>query len=166
MKTYLLLLIGIIFCLTSCKKDKDKKPVARLDIFECKVNGQLWLPEVSNAWIENKLESSYQSGVFSVSARKKRGLPNPISEKIYYSGYFFTTGEYELTGWPHDMSFSKILDNSLHIFRTDSLHTGKVTITKVDTVAGIIAGTFYFDAIDTTTNEVVHITEGKFDVKY
>ncbi len=75
MKTYLLPLIGIIFCLTSCKKDKDKKPVARQDVFECKVNGQHWQPEVPNEWITNKLESSYQSGVFSLLARKKGAYP-------------------------------------------------------------------------------------------
>ncbi|MGI8893395.1 MAG: DUF6252 family protein [Bacteroidia bacterium] len=93
-------------------------------------------------------------------------MPNPINESIAYSGYFNTLGDYDLYNGTHVISFRKIIDGSYHKFIVDSLHNGKVSITKVDTVAGIIAGTFYFDAIDTTTNEVVHITEGRFDVKF
>ncbi len=164
MKTYLLLLMVTILSLSSCKKDKDKTPIARQDVFECKVNGQLWIPEAP--FPASSLTSSYQSGTFIMNAWKKIGLPTPIDEWLHYSGYFFSTGEFQLDGSSHDMDFRRVINGNLHFYRTDSTYSGKVIISKRDTVAGIIAGTFYFDAIDTTTNEVVHITEGKFDVKY
>ena len=41
---------------------------------------------------------------------------------------------------------------------------GEFKITKFDTSTGILAGTFWFDAIDTATNRKVEIREGRFDL--
>ncbi len=166
MKTNLLLLILICFIISSCKKDYNNtpKPTVRKDIFECKVNGQLWLPEAS--FPENALTSSFQNNLFVLLANRSIGGNNPIYEEISYSGYFSSMEESDFNGINHIISFRKIINGNYHKYIVDSAHNGKITITKLDTIAGIIAATFYFDAIDTTTNEVVHITEGKFDVKY
>ncbi|MCC6684853.1 MAG: hypothetical protein IT247_07275, partial [Bacteroidia bacterium] len=51
-------------------------------------------------------------------------------------------------------------------YLTDSIYTGQLNITRFDTINSILSGTFWFDARDKTTGEVVHITEGRFDNKY
>ena len=47
---------------------------------------------------------------------------------------------------------------------TDSQHTGTVTITRADTVTGIISGAFEFTAYDAKTKQTVTVTEGRFDL--
>jgi hypothetical protein len=49
-------------------------------------------------------------------------------------------------------------------YMTSKAATGRVVITKADTITGIIAGTFEFVAT-TPTGEVVKVTKGRFDIK-
>lgn len=46
---------------------------------------------------------------------------------------------------------------------TSSKYTGVVTITKADTVSGIVAGSFSFKAAN-STGQTVSISQGRFDV--
>ena len=50
-------------------------------------------------------------------------------------------------------------------FETDSMHIGKLIITRPDTTNTIISGTFYFDAVSKEGN-VVQIRDGRFDLNY
>jgi len=50
------------------------------------------------------------------------------------------------------------------VFVTSPGAPGEFKITKFDTSTGILAGTFWFDAIDTATNRKVEIREGRFDL--
>ena len=50
-------------------------------------------------------------------------------------------------------------------YLTDNAHTGTVTLTRIDTVAKIAAGTFQFTALDYRTGQTVTVTEGRFDVR-
>ncbi|MEP6465519.1 MAG: DUF6252 family protein [Parafilimonas sp.] len=49
---------------------------------------------------------------------------------------------------------------------TDSTVTGQLTITHFDQQQQIVSGTFYFDAIEQTTGDTVHVTNGRFDMHY
>ena len=55
------------------------------------------------------------------------------------------------------------------IFGTDSIHTGNLTITKLDTINHIIAGKFEFKPIQSCVyricNSVITV-DGQFDIKY
>ena len=52
-------------------------------------------------------------------------------------------------------------------FQTDSINTGSITITRLDTSMRqyIISGTFSFKAKDVVTGEVVEVIDGRFDLK-
>jgi hypothetical protein len=48
---------------------------------------------------------------------------------------------------------------------TNSVVSGELTITKLDEAKQIVAGTFYFNAVN-STNDTVKITDGRFDMLY
>ena len=49
---------------------------------------------------------------------------------------------------------------------TSAAQTGSITITKLDTVAGIVSGTFQFNAEnDIDATKTITVTEGRFDIK-
>jgi hypothetical protein len=48
---------------------------------------------------------------------------------------------------------------------TSSIFTGSVNITRIDDVNMIVSGTFRFDAGSIYNSDVLHVTEGRFDVK-
>lgn len=47
-------------------------------------------------------------------------------------------------------------------FYTDSVYTGIINFAELDYSKMVVAGTFHFDARDSTNNEIIHITDGKF----
>ena len=51
-------------------------------------------------------------------------------------------------------------------FTRPPVANGELNIKYFNRKKGIIAGTFWFDAIDTVTNDIIHITDGRFDLKY
>ncbi len=171
MKQLLFLLFGVFLFTSCCKKDKDNDttPVDVLppitqegkNTFGCLVDGKVWIPKAS--FPNSSLTSSYQSNVFLLSAYRNI---DSTSYSINYSGYFFQQGNYHFDNILHGMTYTINSPSQFSIFNTDSSFNGNISILKLDTVNGIIAATFYFDAIDTVTNEIVHITEGRFDVKY
>ncbi len=84
----------------------------------------------------------------------------------------FNTGEYSLNFntipqpdniYPDNYGLYGNDNNKSYI--TTSEHTGKVLITKRDTVNKIVSGIFHFNAINKNTGEVIKVTEGRFDIK-
>ncbi|MEP6465520.1 MAG: DUF6252 family protein [Parafilimonas sp.] len=51
-------------------------------------------------------------------------------------------------------------------YYTDNTVTGELTITHFDQQQQIVSGTFYFNAIEQTTGDTVHVTNGRFDMHY
>ena len=51
-------------------------------------------------------------------------------------------------------------------YGTDSTTTGQVTITHFDQLNQIVSGTFWFDAVEATKGDTVHVTNGRFDMHY
>jgi len=52
------------------------------------------------------------------------------------------------------------------IFKTTSEHTGQLTIKSVDKRQKIVEGVFYFQAYNPVQDTLVHVTQGKFRLKY
>ena len=52
------------------------------------------------------------------------------------------------------------------IVYNDNMITGQLTITHFDQQKQIVSGTFYFDAVETTKGDTVHVTDGRFDMNY
>ncbi len=51
-----------------------------------------------------------------------------------------------------------------NMYQCDSLHAGKIKILKI--AQNMAAGTFYFDAVNSETGKVIHVTDGRFDIKF
>ena len=51
-------------------------------------------------------------------------------------------------------------------YYTDATNTGTVTITRFDSVAHVVVGTFDYTARAAATGKLVHITSGRFNVPY
>jgi len=56
-------------------------------------------------------------------------------------------------------------ESTEHLFHTSQNYTGELKITHHDLENLIVSGTFWFDAVNENAN-VVHVTEGRFDIKY
>ena len=52
------------------------------------------------------------------------------------------------------------------VYYTDAANGGTVTITRFDTVAHVVGGSFSYTARTAATGKLVHITNGRFDAKF
>jgi hypothetical protein len=157
--------------------------------FGCYVNGELWVPRMN---VENpnpyspgrKPWASYNfdrnGGTFSVGARRYNDDKN-IRQFIGISinKDFKGVGEYQLNSnlrMRDDGGIGRLIDYIADVeFTTDSILTGKLIITKLDTSAGIISGLFSFSAKGRYRGpdpdhprhcDTIHVTDGRFDIRW
>lgn len=132
--------------------------------FGCKVNGEIWIPNGSFSF--PRLDGYYDKGIVSLRAHKDGPAQNDLEAFGMYHGKIKNgTGTYSMTSVRGEVSVSFFKGIGNEDFITDSLHTGYLTITRLDSVNSILAGTFYFDAISDQGN-IIKITDGRFDLKY
>ena len=127
---------------------------------------------IKNIWLKINLDSFLSSLTFSVSLFFLLYLTcNSFEIRVKN---VTTTGDYLLnTNTTHpglDASYAFYVRrrfNPTDEWITSAQYTGKVTITKIETGTNAIAsGLFEFDAIGIiNSGHVIHITEGRFDVK-
>jgi len=157
-----------------CKKEYvfPEETQAGLNTFGCKVDGKIWVPggrpfrgpELSAAY--GNVGSRHYFGVhatdnssYDFTVVQFGGDSIEVAENTVYplakpgKGNFY--GEYVET-----------TDNFYRPFQTNSISRGEVRVTKFDLLNKIVAGTFWFTAVDTTTGKKVEITEGRFDMKF
>jgi hypothetical protein len=175
-------ILPFILCLLvfiSCKKeDPTELPEATqtgANTFGAKIDGKIWTPEPFSSIINsNILEAKYSgTGGLLIKASNFKSSPTETEFEIYIHqingpGTFLLNQNTDV--FPLQTAnygyFVKRKFNPLNEWITDETHTGSVTITRYDTAALIVSGTFEFTAgnIDSTTN-AIHVTEGRFDAK-
>jgi hypothetical protein len=64
------------------------------------------------------------------------------------------------------VNISNDFSSPLLMYSTDSTTKGEITITHFDQRKQIVSGTFWFDAVETTNGDTVHVTDGRFDMQY
>jgi hypothetical protein len=173
------MLLPLVLLNIQCKKknaEPDLPPVTQsgANTFGCRINGKVFVPKVNAGGYSQRLMSDYlpnspgNTYSFGVSAYNNSEIPNVIigfsststileTGKIYQlqatsSQSGFVTTYYEQTGGQGN-------------FRVVAPLTGQLTILKIDLVAKIISGAFFFDATN-DKGEKVEIKDGRFDVKY
>jgi len=169
----LILLLGAFSSLSlHCKKENEDfssilPPATQTgkNLAGCAVNGQVWVPSQewnSLDWLPNgrfllKLEKKVNYGgtshiSISLYDTVKQAGVYEISDNTLYSsiGWF---GWDDWNGW-----YTR--------YRTVNNYKGYLIVSRLDTQQRIISGLFYFDAIETTTGDVVHVTDGRFDMHY
>ncbi|RYE23581.1 MAG: hypothetical protein EOP45_06760 [Sphingobacteriaceae bacterium] len=181
-KFFFLYLISIVLMASNCKKDSVENELSKLpavtytgtNTFGCLVNGKAFLPSVGPG-ITSTLRSTYDSSIgflnlFANNTSNKdvmttvhlQAVGTLLQEnKIYplteYSINNKASGSYELY-YPNQGPPSIY-------YRTNNQTTGTLTITKLDLVKHILSGTFTFDSIN-GSGEIVHVTDGRFDVVF
>lgn len=176
MKSAMLLLVALAL-LTGCKKSDNapSNPIDQLppathtgaNTFGCLINGEPFsvsgksyrgyisgvtaIPYTNTAWyIEGKIE--HRSVTLSFDFNSNPMVPGTFTMAGHYPywGFYFN--------YPNGTMPSGSTD-----YHTDSTHTGTVTVTHYTKT--FAAGIFAFDAIN-GDGDVVHITEGRFDIQF
>jgi hypothetical protein len=182
----LLTFLGIMILVTGspgCKKDKGSEPglppltADGKNTFGCKVNGAVFVPKrklfgsrVTCAY--QKLYPGSHGFVFVVGGElTPLNSCNGSNVSIYVDSISLQTGsQYTLKARPpgkHRGSYrtTENCGTTSRRYVTNEYVTGEVTITHFNDSFGIVAGTFWFDAVD-EFGDTVHITEGRFDMEY
>lgn len=151
-----------VLLLVSCKKDEiDALPNATQSghhTFGCLVDGQAYgplPPQGINFSKRAPLEASVYRTDLLVSARGNGYVEFALRNA-------FRPGTYPL-GEGRTGSYAS-RRTSAGDFNTDASHTGTVTLTRMDTVAKVAAGTFAFTGVN-RVGQLVSVTEGRFDVR-
>ena len=171
--THLLLLPAVFFLtMSSCHKDEPKP-----DLVPITTKGANTMGFYVDGVPHNKKGQSTWSSVYGVRGGINKdyilhlfgggGNPNITIVIDLKMDINFPLQEYDLNGSDYyDNRISIIDDTPLggQQYICDSLHTGKLTLLKVET--DMAAGTFYFDAVNPETGKVIHITDGRFDIQF
>ncbi len=176
----ILFLSFFVLAFAACKKEVDELPEATqtgANTFGARINGELWTPQgFGIAPTAPTLEASYaaQGGTIRINARNFSSSPTETEVELYLTNvsapdtfalnqntqkYPNQTGNY---GYYIKRRFMPQEE-----WITTSGATGSVAVTKFDTLAKIISGTFSFSAANIYDNsQRLSITEGRFDIRY
>jgi hypothetical protein len=176
MKNNLLAILSISLLLTACKKEVTELPAdtqTGANTFGAKINGEFWKPQgFGPIPANNLLEARMVGNDLVINARNFASSPNETEFEIRITG-LTDSGVYPLnssvTHPSFDASYAYYVKRNLtpkNEWITSSANTGSVTITKIDRVAGIVSGSFQFNALNIyNTPEPITVTEGRFDIK-
>lgn len=174
----ILLLALLAFSLAGCKKDVDELPEPTqtgANSFGAKVDGAMWVPQgFGIAPTAPILEARYSgNNSIVINARNFGSSPTETEIELYLQN-ITAPGTVLLNqntaNYPGQSAsygyYVKRRIRPLFEYITSAQNTGRVEVTRIDTDANIISGTFEFRAADKTDpTQVVTITEGRFDVK-
>ena len=156
------LLWCLLALLVGCKKEElDALPKATQSgqhTFGCLVDGQAFgplPPQGINFSKREPLEASIYRTDLLVSARGNGYVDFALRNA-------FRPGTYPL-GEGQTGSYASRRTSAMD-YNTDAAHPGTVTLTRIDTVAKVAAGTFKFTGVS-RTGQTVTVTEGRFDVR-
>lgn len=172
-------LMAAALWLLSCKKEVSELPAATqtgANTFGAKVNGKLWVPQgFGVAPTAPLLQARYggpERSVF-IQARNFSGEPLETEFEIYLQNVR-TPGTYLLNAntdkYPaHAGNYAYYVERKitpLNEWITSAQYTGQVNVSRMDTVANVISGTFEFTAANMSgAGQPLTVTEGRFDVK-
>jgi len=160
MKTLHYLFIFLMFAALSCTKEKlTKATQTGANTFSCKINGKVYVAKnnLFSPGITGALVGTTGNYSFFVTA-------------LIYNG---NKADYTI-----DMSVPpNILEGTFNLSKADVIHHinndikylttgGEINFTHIDYAQRIISGTFAFDAVNTANaNDIIHVTDGRFDMK-
>lgn len=166
----------VLFLFTACKKEITELPPATqtgANTFGAKVNGEFWIPQGFGPLPANDILEARMAGPdLTINARNFSSSPTE-TEFLLQVKNINGTGTYLLNtsvGHPSSgSSYAYYVKRRLtpqNEWITSATHTGAVTITRIDTVARIVSGTFQFNALNMfNAPEPITVTEGRFDLQ-
>jgi hypothetical protein len=163
----------VLLLLLGCDKGPDLTPVTQegKNTFSCKVNGKVWIPDGTGDWfgvakvINGGFFTNYSNELtIYVWTYKQNKTELHIFLKTIGVGIHELNQDTNLRVkdfFPENYGWYRGADGVS--FMTNRNQTGRVVITKADTISGIISGTFEFEG-GNSLGQKVKITDGRFDV--
>lgn len=181
MKRFLLFFLCSLLIGSSCRKHKTGNPVDQLppetqtgaNTFGCLVDGKVFKPK-GDPFAGPVIKAQYQF----VNGKQGFGISGSRSDAqttqaigVFGDSVFINLGTYTLTslnqsGRLHGRFIFSQIGTLGNRYYTNETQRGEITIKHFDTVNQIVSGTFWFDALDSTTGKIVQIREGRFDLPY
>jgi hypothetical protein len=170
MKTYLYLLLPFFLFSSACKEDNlAQLPPATQEgkgILGCLVNGEVFVAQGGRLGGTDDLSISVSKTDVSLGSEAV-GNDTDIEGSLviyFHIENIYTTNKVSLINETDKVGRYRSSKGQVFLTGQDK-YVGEFTITKLDTVNYIIAGTFWFDAVS-EVGEVVEIREGRFDIDY
>jgi hypothetical protein len=176
----ILLLAFIMLTANCCEKDDEPSqlpPITQTgeETFGCMINGELWLPHGSfpspATWVKLSVESTklpYRFWQIETGQGAASSTGFHITENIMKEGTIplldksTENKDSVIYAWHYSKTLG--VEPGKNLFEVESIESGELTITKLDTINRIISGTFYFDAYNPDGLKV-EVREGRFDLK-
>ncbi len=178
-------LLAAALATTGCKK-KDPEPElppatqTGANTFGCRLNGELWLPggyrNGAGRELKFTLYFPYKGqfkGEFALNASRQNDRVDDevqlaLNAVDHVGSYALDT---DAAPYPWALPW---LDQGMYnsskptkgSYITSTAHTGTLTVTRLDTVAHVIAGTFSFTAKEIGGTKTFSVTDGRFDINY
>jgi len=154
--------------------------------FGCLVDGELLVPYpikligkdnfVKSFGINEDLEGFLQVGATmkGETGYESRSVSLNLLSRVFDEGeYVLYTDSttYNSSGFPNNIDYVRvrITDESgnatFDSWRVPNPDCGRLNVLRLDTLSRIIAGTFYFDAVN-KEGDTIKVTDGRFDLKY
>ncbi len=172
-------IITLYFILLStfCQLSEGKATEAntgRKNTFGCKINGKNWVPSggggfsgikpLSGGYLAtypfNTTSNNIRITAYDESTSIEFYLRDVKQADVYLLNY--NTLDFINTQNPQNYGYYEAENGDK--FFTNSQYTGKVNVTKADTINKIVSGTFEFTGVN-STGKIVKIKDGRFDVK-
>lgn len=184
MKKILLVLTLLITTLLSCRKNRTDtsyifptETQEGKNTFGCYVNSTAFIAGTTlfglvspvNANYYKDSTQYYQGGFLSINGIDARYSLNVAGNVVINKLRVFGVGEYNFQNTGGNCASTYSCDDigyhNASTGKTYFAESGKLIITKLDTLTKIISGKFDFIAKDTSGNKV-EVIDGRFDVKY
>ncbi|MEO8860424.1 MAG: DUF6252 family protein [Ginsengibacter sp.] len=178
---FFILFVGLTT--SECKKHKTGNPVDQLppetqigaNTFGCLIDGNAFLPKGPSLspilqCAYQYLNTDYSKGFFfQLSASHKFSTNDLSGIGIYTDSLPIIEGTFNLgddhKGGAYGLYLRYNGAGNINLYSKANLG-GQLTITKFDEVTQIVSGRFWFNVVDSTTVDTIHITNGRFDMQF
>lgn len=183
------LLLFPAFVAVGCMKEKYVEPTlpaatqSGLKTAGCQVDGRNWTPYNAGIFSDPALSASWRkqnnTGKFALRILFSRNDDenNTYSQTgiSFYVPDVRSTGTFELNQSadptlsatnPAYATFEFTAPVPDQVYLTGPTATGKLIVTRFDTVTKIVAGTFAYTAMERANTPPVRVSEGRFDLKF
>jgi len=178
----ILISLSFLSLFISCRKNKSDiiqfpaETQSGLNTFGCYIDGQAFIPSTTlfgnirpiNVYYTPDSTRYYNAGFLSIQGIDARYSLDFAGDILLQKLQVFGIGEYSLNHVfncvnPYNCDGGEYYNAKEG--KTYFIESGKLTITKLDTLNKIISGRFYFLSKDTLGNRK-EVTSGVFDTKY
>jgi hypothetical protein len=180
------LFLSSVICLSpSCKKHDDTvDPLSQLppatttgaNTFGCLVNGQVFIPHAVANPGNNSTQCNYiyTNGGYYLTVAASNDNNSSYIVNVALNTNLLAISEGQTLKLENRNVAGKacglygFVNASIITYQTTTIVSGQLHITKFDQTNQIISGTFNFNAIrtDILNSDTVHVTDGRFDMKY